>query len=211
MAYCTPHLPVDVTPAEMRPQASLTGWAESASRQLLTGIEGRLAHTLGVGRQARWVSRDLGLPGPDADLLEAAALLHDVGYAPALIRTGFHPIDGARYVFANTGNRALTCLVAHHSHARIEARLRGFTKAMDQFEEPDLTLADALAYCDMTVGPQGQPMSVDGRLADIHQRYEATHVVAQAVTEARPLLLAAVGRTEARVRAATASSQRRTA
>jgi HD superfamily phosphodiesterase len=36
------------------------------------------------------------VPAADADLLVLAALLHDIGYAPTLRRTGFHPIDGGR-------------------------------------------------------------------------------------------------------------------
>jgi hypothetical protein len=36
--------------------------------------------------------------GADADLLEAAAWLHDIGYAPVLAATGLHASDGARYL-----------------------------------------------------------------------------------------------------------------
>ena len=34
----------------------------------------------------------------DADLLVTAAWLHDIGYAPTVEDTGFHPLDGARYL-----------------------------------------------------------------------------------------------------------------
>jgi hypothetical protein len=34
----------------------------------------------------------------DADLLEVAAWLHDIGYAPGLVITGLHALDGARYL-----------------------------------------------------------------------------------------------------------------
>lgn len=205
------HQSAGTTPSALAAPTGLAGWAEDAALQLLSGLGARLAHTLGVGRQARRISRALRLPGSDADLLEAGGLLHDVGYAHALQRTGFHPIDGANYVFAMTGNRALAGLVAHHSHAWVEARLRGLMREMSLFEEPEPMLADALTYCDMTVGPQGQPMSSGRRLADVHDRYGASHVVARAVTEARPLLLAAVDRTESRIRTAVADCQRKTA
>lgn len=36
----------------------------------------------------------------DRDLLVAAAWLHDIGYAPELRDTGFHPLDGARHLEA---------------------------------------------------------------------------------------------------------------
>ena len=34
----------------------------------------------------------------NAELLVAAAVLHDVGYAPTVALTGFHPLDDARYL-----------------------------------------------------------------------------------------------------------------
>lgn len=204
------HPSVSTTPTRPTSPTGLPRWAEHASRQLLAGHPSRLAHTLAVGRQARHVSQELRLPEPDADCLEAAAVLHDVGYAHALRQTGFHPIDGARYVLTMTDSQVLAAFVAHHSQAVIEARLRGLARAMDQFEKPDTVVSDALTYCDMTVGPQGQPMTVDQRLADVHHRYEPNHVVARAVTDARPLLLAAVHRTATRIRAATADGQRKT-
>ena len=36
--------------------------------------------------------------GADADLIEAAAWLHDIGYALGLATTGLHQLDGARYL-----------------------------------------------------------------------------------------------------------------
>jgi hypothetical protein len=32
------------------------------------------------------------------EVLVAAAWVHDIGYAPELLATGFHPLDGARYL-----------------------------------------------------------------------------------------------------------------
>lgn len=72
--------------------------------------------------------------------LEAAAILHDVGYALSFHRADFHPVDSARYVYRVTGNQVLASLIAHHSHAGAETRLRGLTRTMGQFEEPDPVL-----------------------------------------------------------------------
>ena len=47
--------------------------------------------------------------GADADLLEAAAWLHDIGYAPSLVATGFHPLDGARYLRDTQHADAMLC------------------------------------------------------------------------------------------------------
>ena len=61
-------------------------WArEIAQRVLADALPGRWVHTQGVAAQARAVGPVLGW---DTDLIEAAAWLHDVGYAPALAVTG---------------------------------------------------------------------------------------------------------------------------
>ena len=63
---------------------------------------------------------------PDAELLEAAAWLHDIGYLPDLARTGLHGLDGARYLRDVQHADPMLCrLVAHHSCAVIEAEERG--------------------------------------------------------------------------------------
>ena len=60
--------------------------------------------------------------GADADLLEANAWLHDIGYAPGLAVTGLHALDGARYLRDAQHADAMLCrLVAHHSCAIIDA------------------------------------------------------------------------------------------
>jgi hypothetical protein len=68
-------------------------WArEIAQRVLADVLPRRWAHTQGVAAQARVVGPALDW---DTDLIEIAAWLHDIGYAPALAVTGFHPLDGA--------------------------------------------------------------------------------------------------------------------
>jgi hypothetical protein len=52
----------------------------------------------GVVRQAQEVSAIL--PAEEREVLVAAAHLHDLGYAPALVETGFHALDGARHLLA---------------------------------------------------------------------------------------------------------------
>lgn len=51
--------------------------------------------------------------------------LGNVGYAPDLVVTGFHPLDGARWTRDQGMDARLARLVAHHSCARYEARVRG--------------------------------------------------------------------------------------
>ena len=80
---------------------SQADWAEATARKLLAKpLPRRWAHTQGVAATARSLAPVLG---PDADLVTAAAWLHDIGYAPDVAATGFHPLDGARHLRDNEG------------------------------------------------------------------------------------------------------------
>jgi putative nucleotidyltransferase with HDIG domain len=71
-------------------------WAQHLARALLQEpLPRRWAHVQGVAARARSLAPVLGA---DADLLEAAAWLHDIGYTPDLATTGLHQLDGARYL-----------------------------------------------------------------------------------------------------------------
>src|SRR5213595_2753029 len=99
---------------------TLVSWAERLSQALLhEGLPRRWAHVQGVAARARSLAAVLGA---DADLLEAAAWLHDIGYAPGLAVTGLHQLDSARYLRDTQHAGTMLCrLVAHHSCAVIEA------------------------------------------------------------------------------------------
>ena len=102
-------------------------WSPEHARELTTrllhGLPDRLAHSLQAARQARRVVETV--PTPDADLLEAAAVLHDIGYAHALRLTGFHPIDGATFLLMLGAPDRLAALVAHHSESWLLADAAG--------------------------------------------------------------------------------------
>jgi hypothetical protein len=68
------------------------GWARAQAGQLLGPLGSRWLHTVAVADQAERLA--LAFDARDADQLVAAAYLHDIGYAPALVITGFHPLDG---------------------------------------------------------------------------------------------------------------------
>jgi putative nucleotidyltransferase with HDIG domain len=175
----------------------LSAWAsELAERTLAATVPRRWGHVQGVARRARTLR---SVAGADADLLEAAAFLHDIGYAPELASTGFHPLDGAVYLRELGAPTRLVDLVAHHSCAVVEARLRGLVDELGRFEDDRSVVRDALWYCDLTTSPDGDSVAARARLAEITQRYGADHVVARFVTEAADELLAAVGRTEVRL------------
>ncbi|RAY16735.1 phosphohydrolase [Actinomadura craniellae] len=174
-------------------------WASEIARAVLEGpLPRRWAHTQGVARQARTLAPILGA---GADLLEAAAWLHDIGYAPALVGTGFHPLDGARYLRdVHRADEILCRLVANHSCALIEAEQRGLgAELAREFPLVDGPLKEALIYCDMTTTPDGRLIEVGARLAEIRERYGPGHVVTRFIRLAEPHLVGAVQAVQSRM------------
>jgi len=180
---------------------TLVEWAYGVSeRQLADPLPRRWAHVQGVARRARELAP--AVPG-DAELLEAAAILHDVGYAPDLATTNFHPLDGARFLETLDAPRRLVHLVAHHSFAALEADLRGLADQLAAYEDEASATRDALWCCDLTTTPDGDPVDARQRIAEIKERYGPGHLVTEFITKATPELLAAVDRTWERVAAAS--------
>jgi hypothetical protein len=131
------------------------------------------------------------------DDLVAAAWLHDIGYAPELAETGFHPLDGARYLRRVGVDGQVMSLVAYHSCAQIEADVRGLgAELAAEFSPANPLLTDALLYCDMTTGPDGDHVRPADRLAEIRARYGPDHVVTRFVELATPEILASARRVE---------------
>ena len=171
---------------------ALASWAEGLAQALLRdSLPRRWAHVQGVAARARSL---IPVLGADAALLEAAAWLHDIGYAPGLAVTGLHALDGARYLRDAQHADAMLCrLVAHHSCAIIEAEERGLADVLGrEFEAPPDFLSSALTFCDMTTSPDGELMPVERRLAEIHHRYGAGHLVSRSIRRATPMILRAV-------------------
>ena len=171
---------------------TLASWAGHLAQALLQeSLPRRWAHVQGVAARARSLDHVLGA---NADLLEAAAWLHDIGYAPGLAATGFHPLDGARYLRDAQHTDALLCrLVAHHSCAIIEARERGLADVLSfEFELAPHFLSCVLTYCDMTTSPDGELVPAGRRLAEIQQRYGPGHLVSRSIQRATPMILRAV-------------------
>ncbi len=171
---------------------TLASWAQQLARELLQEpLPRRWAHVRGGGTRARGLAPVLGA---DADLLEAAAWLHDIGYAPGLAATGLHQLDGARYLRDARHADAMLCrLVAHHSCAIIEAGERGLAGVLSsEFEPAPYALSSVLTYCDMTTSPDGGLVPAERRLAEIHDRYGPGHLVSRSIRRATPMILRAV-------------------
>ncbi|MFI6489882.1 HD domain-containing protein [Streptomyces sp. NPDC050564] len=171
--------------------------AAELAESLLPSLGNRWLHTQAVAGRAREASA--AVTEADRDLLVAAAWLHDIGYAPELRDTGFHPVDGARHLERLGAPMRLVRLVAHHSGAVYEAEQRGLTDELAVYEREDSPLMDALIYADMTTGPAGQPFDFDQRIDEILERYEPGSEVHTAISKARPYLGAAVERTRVRL------------
>jgi len=185
---------------------TLAAWAQDLTRTLLAdALPRRWSHVQGVAARARTIADALG---PDADLLEAAAWLHDIGYHPDLADTGLHGLDGARYLRNRHHADPMLCrLVAHHSCAVIEAEERGIAHVLVRdFAPPPQPLADALTFCDITTSPDGEQVEATRRLAEIHDRYGPDHLVSRSMRRATPLILQAVSQVSARAACAQACS-----
>ena len=127
-------------------------------------------------------------------MLEAAAWLHDIGYAPGLAVTGLHALDGARYLRdAEHADATLCRLVAHHSCAIVEAEERGLADILSlEFDPAPQALSSVLTFCDMTTSPDGELVPAGRRLAEIPDRYGQGHLVSRSIQRATPMILRAI-------------------
>lgn len=171
-------------------------WASEQASLLLPPLGNRWLHVQGVVRQAQWVSTLFDKD--DQVMLIAAAYLHDIGYAPQLKKTGFHPLDGASFLQSHNQER-LSSLVAYHSEAQFEAKLRGFEATLKQIPQEHSAIAEALTYCDLTTSPTGLQVSFKERVADIFSRYGETDIVTLSALQAMPTWEMDIKRTEQRL------------
>lgn len=172
----------------------LSDWAEDHARVLLSPLGRRWSHVQAVASAARVLAQQLDRD--DGEALVASAYFHDVGYARGLVASGFHPLDGARHLLALDQIR-LAGLVAHHTGAKHEAKLRGLEDEVASFEDERSIVSAALAYCDLTTGPDGELVTPRQRLADVEARYGKGNPVTDGLRAAWPELMAAIGAIEA--------------
>ena len=194
----TPHRSehgIAVGHAQALPVSDVVHTAQSLARALL-GVNRRWTHTSGVAARAESVVEVV--PEEYRPTLLAAAWLHDIGYAQALQDSGFHPLDGARYLRAHGWHHLIVGLVAHHSCARFVADIHGLSEAMNEFPRDEYRsgpLADALTYADQTINPQGDPIDVHSRLQGMLHRHGPDSANAQCHHLRAPAILAAVSTT----------------
>jgi hypothetical protein len=168
--------------------------ARVAAQTRLAALPFRLAHVRGVAATADSLRGHFDVAA--GECLVAAAWLHDIGYAPSLRVTGFHPVDGAIFARREGFDELAVSLVAFHSGAPAEAQERGIS-ALSAFSEPPQQMLDALTFCDLTTGPDGSEVAPHDRLEEVLQRYDPDDPVHRAIHSARDELLATVERVHA--------------
>ncbi|RFU19111.1 HD domain-containing protein [Geodermatophilus marinus] len=181
----------------------MVGEACRLAERLLAPVGDRWGHTRGVA--ARAAAAVAAVADADRPVLVAAAYLHDVGYAPDLSWSTFHPVDGARFLAQRGWPELVVGLVAQHSGARFVAAARGLSDLLEPFADDRFTtgpLADALTFADQTTAPDGSPVDAGTRLADMLRRHGPDSPNARCHHVRGPALLAAVAATERRISAA---------
>lgn len=171
--------------------------ARDTAADLLELLPERWHHSAGVARFAARLTPTLA-PG-ERDLLLIAAWLHDIGYRPAICRTGFHPLDGALFLRGEGWPAPVCALVAHHSGARYIAAHLGLGTELDQFAFAESPLTDALTYADQRVGPGGRVVTIDDRIRDTLRRHGPGSGQARAAHLRTPAIYAVAGRVERRL------------
>jgi putative nucleotidyltransferase with HDIG domain len=171
--------------------------ARSLAEHLLEDLPERWHHTIGVAKRAEELTGAIGTDDPET--LLAAAWLHDIGYARPLHDTGFHPLDGARYLERSGWPTRLAALVAHHSGAGYLAVVHGLSGALARYPREHTALADALTYADQTVGPYGHRMTVQERMREMIERHGSGSAQARVHHLRGPYLLDVAGRVRRRL------------
>lgn len=171
--------------------------AQELSRRMLAAHPERMQHSSAVA--ARAASLAGAVDDTDVNLLVAAAWVHDIGYASALRDTGFHPLDGARFLASLHWDPRLCALVAHHSGSRFVAEVTGLDSALGEFLHVQDAVSDALTIADQTVGPHGRRLTLDERMRDTLGRHGPESPQARAHAQREEYFRAALRRVDARL------------
>lgn len=156
---------------------------EQLLRHTFVHEESRLLHVLKVAEKVAESSQALVRNGIElsCDSAYRAALLHDIGYAEPLRDSGYHPIDGARYL-RRRQEPLLAELIECHSNAPEFALLSNLGRITVSLHP----IADLITYWDVRVKQGGQVVSYEERLADIRKRHGAESLVWRAHELANP-------------------------
>lgn len=158
--------------------------SERLARELHDVTGDRWSHVQAVALKVRRIAPSV----VDGDALLSAAWLHDIGYAPELVDTGMHAVDGAAFLDRAGVPSEVVSLVAFHTGAEYEAEERSLLDRLLQFDRPHQEALDLLILADLLSGPAGERLTVAKRLDEITQRYEPQHPVHRAIIRSRRYL-----------------------
>jgi hypothetical protein len=176
--------------------------ALTMAHRLLADDPSRLAHLRGAGLIAGMAAGALCVDRPET--VVAAALLHDIGYAPAITRTGFHPLDGALFLAQEGWPDRVVFLVAHHSHSAVLAPYYGVHHHLSLLDHVHGQADDIITFSDLRAGVNGLGTDPRERIEDMRRRHADRTVVPDDIREARyRMLLTAAARVNAAVNRAT--------
>lgn len=148
----------------------------------------RLAHI----RRVLQTAREIEARHPFDGRLVAAALYHDLGYAPDLAVTGYHPIDGAMLARADGLDAEIVDAVLHHSGAWLLAQRTRPELAAEHYGPAcrmmDTPLSRALTFCDNRSGPRGERFTLAQRVAEIRVRHARNTALMAALDVTLPAL-----------------------
>lgn len=168
---------------------------ETAEGMLATALPRRWRHVRAVAAEAARLTDALNA---DRRTVVSAAWLHDIGYAPAIVDTGYHPLDGARYLRENGWDDQVCRLVAHHTDAARQADGEGLGDQLRaEFPAVEGIARDIVWTADVTTGPNGERMTLDERLSETALRYGPGHPVTKRMAASRDFLERAIARTTA--------------
>jgi len=133
----------------------------------------RLRHMRDVSAFARDLGGSFALGAERSEILARSALLHDIGYAPALRRFGYHPLDGAVFLEGQGEHPWVVEGVLRHSQADRKSGL--VPLAAEQYAvRPALDdaawLVRAVTISDWRAAGIGQRVSFARRYQDIAVR-----------------------------------------
>lgn len=163
-----------------------------AERLLASPLPQRWRHVRAVAAEAVRLCQDVRL---NHRAVVCAAWLHDIGYAPAVADTGYHPLDGARYLRTRGWEDDVCRLVAHHTDAASQAEGVGLADQLRaEFPQTEDLEQAVLWTADVTTGPSGERFTLDERITEIADRYGSDHPVTARMIASRPVLEAAIRR-----------------
>ena len=184
----------------MEETISVWAWKASPASLLERALPRRWSHVQGVATRARNLAPAIGADAA----LGGRQRLHDIGYlefsSPAPACTASTAPRYLRWTLSTPTrccagwSRTSSCAVIE-----AEAKSRPGRRSAPRVRAAAATRqADALTFCDMTTSPDGQQVHVTHRLAEIHDRYGAGHLVSRSIHRATPLILQAVDQVHAR-------------